>query len=134
MSLVSERRPLPVSTIEIVVGVMWYVKSACVVGFCTGLKSRLIAWGGDIWKCTQMNTACDSETQPAQPQNPNVRTTGREGQPKLSLVGLQKPVSGPVPLLLQLIDQGADFRFEGSTVTAAQCGGAVVLCRNRLAL
>jgi len=55
MSLVSGRRPLPVSIIAIVVGVMRYVKAACVVGFCTGLKSRLIAWCGDIGQCTQMS-------------------------------------------------------------------------------
>lgn len=55
MSLVTEQQPLPVSTIEIVVGVMWYVKSACVVGFCVGLKSRLIAWNGDMRQFTRLS-------------------------------------------------------------------------------
>jgi hypothetical protein len=56
MSLVTERPPLPVSVIEIVLGVIEYVKSACVTGLSTSLKSRVIAWYGDIEKCTQMNT------------------------------------------------------------------------------
>jgi hypothetical protein len=48
MSFVTDRLPLPVSTIEMVLGVILYVKSACVTGFSTGLKSRLIAWCEDI--------------------------------------------------------------------------------------
>jgi hypothetical protein len=38
MSLVTERRPLPVSRIEIVAGVMWYVRSPWVVGFCARVE------------------------------------------------------------------------------------------------
>ena len=55
MSLVTERLPFPVSMIAIVVGVIEYVKSAWLVGFSIGLKSRLIAWCGNIGQCTQMN-------------------------------------------------------------------------------
>ena len=73
MSLVTEVLPLPVSVIEIVVGVIEYVKSVCVTGSSIGLKSRVIAWYGDIGQCTQMNTASQSETRPA---NPGSRVDG----------------------------------------------------------
>jgi hypothetical protein len=34
---------------------MRYVKSACVTRFCSGLKSRLIAWNGDIRQFTRLS-------------------------------------------------------------------------------
>src|SRR5208282_3484220 len=98
MSVVAERRPLPVSTIEIVFGVILYVKSACVVGFCTVLKSRLIDWCGDIGQCTQMNTGTRAGNSTGQPRNPKVGTA-REGQPKTVTRSVADPVSSPVPLL-----------------------------------
>jgi hypothetical protein len=48
MSFFTASLLLPVSVIEMVSGVIEYVKSACVTGSSTGLKSRLIAWDDDM--------------------------------------------------------------------------------------